>query len=1254
MKTFFIFTLLLLGTYTLSAQSDGCSAATVLGVSADCSSPAFGTTIGATETIPGCAGNADDDVWYQFTATSTAHQITVQPIAGMDPVVQLFSGDCASLVSLVCRDNGFDGDIEIINYSGLTIGQTYRIRVYHYFTGSGTGDFTICITEAPPAPVNDNCSGATPLTVNGSCTYTNSTTDGASQSLTGCAGTADDDVWFSFVATSSVQSVELVPVDNLDLVFQVYAGTCGNLNSIMCVDNTFTGGSESAQLVGLTPGVTYYIRAYDYYAGTTGDFDICITGNAAPTPTNDEPCDAIQLPNVTTACQYLEFTNVGATSTPIGLAPTPSSCIGGSGAAIGGYSASSADVWFAITVPASGNIHVTSKPNMGVGSITDGVMALYQGSCNALTQIVCSDDNDYPGSTHDLLPLISASGLVPGSTVYLRYWGFGTAQGTFGFCVTTATNDACADALYICDINGYSASTSAAYTPDRPSNMHGNNETSAGVNLTDGIDSGGPFGAAGPWGSGSPFIDVNIENNSWIQFTASATTATLDVSIYDCWIGNYPSGGIQMQIFEADNCTNFVPVSNFEESSTGFIITAVNLTVGNDYYLMVDGYAGDICNYTITAESGVQFPDIVDVAPICDGESVILTAPAGATSYEWEHNGATTQSVTVTPSTTLTYYCEVTGLCDYKQTLSVTVDVVPNPVVTIAQGDEISICDGASIDLTATGAATYVWSTAQTNATINVAPLVNTSYTVTGTLNGCSHDTIINVMINPNPTLDINPTPNDADCGGSNGSLIGATGGGTNPITYTWYDNSNNMVGNTADLNGIPAGIYFLEVEDANNCTSTFGGFTISNPGAPPAPTLSVDNNAPCNDGLAEITITNLDPSASYSWTGPNGFTSSNTVVTLTDMSAVEAGNYCVSATIAGCTGPTTCQLISLSPVPVVNIVVSDNDSTICLGSDFTMTASGGSSYSWTGPNGFTGNGSVQSFSNASGFSDGLYVVNVMDANGCAGVDSIQIQILPLPVLNLSTSGGSTTYCMNASATLSASGADAYNWSGPNGFTNVGSNVSIFNMTEVSEGYYIVTGTDSEGCISSDSIYLSVAMHPTANAPLDTTICPGTTFILTGNGGSSYVWTGPGGFYSEDQNALVSNNMSFTESGEYVLLLIDENGCSGSDTTHVEVANGKDCLFIPNLITPNFDGLNDTWEISGIENYPNAEVQIFNRWGNLIYSSSPYNNDWDGMVNEGATIEGKDGKVPVGTYFYIVQLNEDNIPPFKGYLEVEY
>lgn len=1236
------------------SQSNDCSTATPISVTATCVTPTNGTTIGATQTIPGCAGNADDDVWYSFVATNTAHQINVIPSGGMDPVVQLFANSCATLNNLVCRDVAANGGQETINYAGLTIGVTYRIRVYHYGAGAGTGTFTICVTNPPPAPVNDSCSNPTPLTVNASCVTTNGTTLGASQSFAGCAGNADDDVWYSFVATSSVQEITVAPTSNIDLVFQVYSGTCGSLTSITCVDNTFSSATETTTLVGLVPGNTYLVRVYDYYTGNPGTFTICVEGTVTPTPSNDEPCNAIQMPAVTANCQYAQFTNVGATSTTLANAPTPSNCQGGGGAMIGGYSASSADVWFAITVPSSGNIHITSKPNIGGGAITDGVMALYSGSCNSLTQIACSDDNAaYPGGGNDLLPLIMANGLTPGTTVYLRYWGFGASQGTFGFCVTTATNDECVNALYICDLNGYSASTSGAYTPDRPGNMHGNNETADGVNLTNGTDSGGPFGDAGPWGTGSPFIDVNIENNSWIKFTAASTIATLQVSIFDCWVGNYPSGGIQMQIFDGLNCDNFVPVSNFEESSTGFTITGNNLTVGNDYYLMIDGYAGDICNYTITAESGVQFPDIADVAPICVGESVTLTAPAGATTYNWLHDGSSTQSVNVTPGSSQTYYCVVTGLCDYSQTLEVDVTLKPLPEILINSGNPAVICNGESINLTASGATTYAWNTSQNQATINVSPSTTTLYTVTGVLNGCSSDQSINVVVNNPPTLNVGASITEADCGTANGSVTSVQAAGVPTLDYEWFNNAMSSVAATQNLTNVVAGLYTLVVTDGNGCQLDTV-FNIGNLNFP-NPTFIVSDLSPCLGDEITLTASHPDGSATFTWTGPgiNGGNQSQNPLTI-NTSVAGNGNYSVTATIPGCIASSNPQTINVLNLPTISIDALDNDSTICLNGTSSLTAEGGTNYSWSGPNGFTSNDATVVISPFTANNEGFYSVFATDNNGCNNLDSIELVVLNLPTVDASANNASGNYCNSFNASLSASGAENYQWTGPNGFSSSNANPTIISLSQEDTGWYYVTGIDTENCSNTDSVLISIFPELTdfiANG--DTIICPGEDASFSASNASSYIWTGPMDLYTENAGfTIYATNLE--NEGWYYLTVTDVNGCVGQDSVYLEVQPNAGCLTIPDLITPDADGFNDEWVINGLENFLDATVEIYNRWGNLIYTSSPYNNDWDGTVNNGATI-GTSGKAPVGTYFYIITLNDaDNTPPFKGYLEVQY
>jgi hypothetical protein len=122
-----------------------------------------------------------------------------------------------------------------------------------------------------------NCSSAPSLTVNSgtSCTSpTNGTTVGATQSSTSCAGTADDDVWYSFVATQTSQIITVTPGTMSDAVFQVYSGTCSGLTSLACIDNTLGSSSETTTVTSLTIGSTYYVRVHSY-----GDYISNVTLN---------------------------------------------------------------------------------------------------------------------------------------------------------------------------------------------------------------------------------------------------------------------------------------------------------------------------------------------------------------------------------------------------------------------------------------------------------------------------------------------------------------------------------------------------------------------------------------------------------------------------------------------------------------------------------------------------------------------------------------------------------------------------------------------------------------------------------------------------------------------------------------------------------------------------------------------------------------------------------------------------------------
>ena len=149
-------------------------------------------------------------------------------------------------------------------------------------------------------------------------------------------------------------------------------------------------------------------------------------------PVNDDPCNATPL-TAGTGCNYVTGTTTNATATVGVPAPGCANYTGG-------------DVWFSVTVPASGSLIFDSN----TGIITDGGMAIYSGTCSSLTLISCNDD----GSANGLMPSISATGLTPGSTIYIRFWEYGNDNpGDFSLCIetvtpcaTTSTNSSCASA----------------------------------------------------------------------------------------------------------------------------------------------------------------------------------------------------------------------------------------------------------------------------------------------------------------------------------------------------------------------------------------------------------------------------------------------------------------------------------------------------------------------------------------------------------------------------------------------------------------------------------------------------------------------------------------------------------------------------------------------------------------------------------------------------------------------------------------
>ena len=412
-------------------NNDECDGAIELTVNENyaCGTVTAGTIAGATPSnvdTAACSGTEDDDVWYAFVATATTHRISLRNVAGSttDMFHSLWTGGCDGLTLV----SGSCSDLDTSNPTGLTVGETYYLRVYTWTgTGGQTSTFNVCIgtqPPPPPAPANDECAAAIELTVNEdlACgTVTPGTVAGATASntdTTACGGSEDDDVWFSFVAADTTQRISLTNVvgsSSTDMFHSLWTGGCDGLTLVpgSCSD------SDVSNPTGLIVGETYYIRVYTYtnVGGQDTTFNLCV-GTNPPPPVNDECADAIVLtPGGNFAANALVTTNAGATN---------STSITGSCQAN-----SVSNVWYTFEVPASGSITIETQVS-GTGGMTDSVVSAFTGSCDGtLTSIGCNDDGG-PTGPNDLMSILTLTGRAPGETIYVSVWRFGGGTGVNG------------------------------------------------------------------------------------------------------------------------------------------------------------------------------------------------------------------------------------------------------------------------------------------------------------------------------------------------------------------------------------------------------------------------------------------------------------------------------------------------------------------------------------------------------------------------------------------------------------------------------------------------------------------------------------------------------------------------------------------------------------------------------------------------------------------------------------------------------
>ncbi len=381
------------------------------------------------------------------------------------------------------------------------------------------------------------------------------------------------------------------------------------------------------------------------------------------------------------------------------------------------------------------------------------------------------------------------------------------------------------------------------------------------------------------------------------------------------------------------------------------------------------------------------------------------------------------------------------------------------------------------------------------------------------------------------------------------GDLTGAIdiqlAGGTQPYNITW-SGPDNFHSDLLSISGVGAGLYQIEIVDAIGCAVS-ASFEITEPD--PLLVSSSFENPGCS-GVNDLGSIDLEPSGgvpdyTVTWTGPNGFTSSD--FNLIDL---EAGTYVYTVEdLNGCTVDDAIELIEATPLDLTLDVTEISCFGEVDGSIETIVTGGQPEYvySWTGPNGFTSDQAE-----IAGLGAGEYIIEVTDENGCFATDSyILVEPSELIVDITAVVDASCNTANDGSMESTVSGGTSpyvYEWSGPDGFTS--------DMPEVENlalGEYTLLVTDSRGCAGDDTAIIDSPIEVLAFAGPDTAFCVETLpQILIGSGqdATGFAWT------TIDLDTLSNDALLEVdeEPGVYEYILHADNGiCSHMDTVQVTI-----------------------------------------------------------------------------------------------------
>ena len=554
--------------------------------------------------------------------------------------------------------------------------------------------------------------------------------------------------------------------------------------------------------------------------------------------------------------------------------------------------------------------------------------------------------------------------------------------------------------------------------------------------------------------------------------------------------------------------------------------------------------------YTITGASGTctsvattivtvnTLPVVtVNTGTICIGQQTATLNAGGASTYSWAPSTGLSStigaSVTGNPTTTSSYTVTGTDINGCVNTATTAVTVNPLPTITV---NSATICPTFSATLNAGGASSYTWNTGSNGSSLTAAPATTTAYTVVGAdANGCISGNTATITVNA--TLLVSAGNNSPICQGSNLNLtssIGVSWSWTGPGGYTSTSQNPTIVNATAAMSGT----YSVTATDANGCQ----GNATTNVTVNPLPAVTIGSNGPvCVNQTLNL---NSGGATNYTWSGPNGFNSAQQNPSIAGVTLAANGMYSVTGTdVNGCVNTATVNIV-INPLPIV----TTSGSTVCINATVNLSATGGTAYSWNGPNGFTSNQQSPTIANATPAANGVYVVVVTDANGCTNGSNAQVVVNPIPTIVAT----SANICQGSTATLNASGANSYAWLPTSGLSSATSATVMASPGATT--VYTVTGTDINGCQGTTTLTVLVTPAPlVAIGPATISGCAPVcvSFSNSASGTGTCSWN----FGNGTSSTSCSPTNCFTTQGSYsvTLTITDNSGCVGTSSANVTV-----------------------------------------------------------------------------------------------------